>query len=107
MTFWQVFRGLGWPFLFSYGPQKMMIGFDKFFLFLVDMTIYGYWKAELEMVYFFGILFVIKTVWSEATTYEEPSTCIILKHEVHSFSEQCLHDLQFMKTRYFQDIFPS
>jgi hypothetical protein len=24
-------RGLGWPFPFSYGPQKMMIRFDKFF----------------------------------------------------------------------------
>ena len=55
----------------------------------------------------FTLFWIIKKVWSEATTYEEPSTCIILKHEVHSFSEQCLHDLQFMKTRYFQDIFPS
>ena len=49
-------RGLGWPFPFSYGPQnkKMMIKFDKFFLILIDMKIYGYLKAESEMVYFWG-----------------------------------------------------
>ena len=33
--------------------------------------------------------------------------CTELKTKVHSFLKQCLHDLHFMKTRYFHQTFPS
>ena len=38
----------------STGPQKVITGLEKLFLFYETMNIYECWKAELEMVWFFG-----------------------------------------------------
>ena len=45
---------------------------------------------------------------------DEPKVCIVLVFplyfeftKIHLFLKQCLHDLHFMKTRSFQQTFPS
>ena len=54
MPFWQFFRK---------GPQKLIITFEKLFLFWVPMNIEKDWKAKLESAYSFMLKYSKITVW--------------------------------------------
>ena len=67
-------------------------------------TAYGIFKEEV---------FIISLPWSYLLDTIQDFLCKLgmkphkYASKVHSFLKKCLHDLQFMKTRYFHKTFPS
>ena len=47
----------------QFGPQKLIIAFEKFFLFWMPMNIQKDWKTKLESAYSFMLKFSKITVW--------------------------------------------
>ena len=60
------------------GPQKCIIGFEKFFLFWVPMNIQKDWEAKLESAYFFMLKYSKITVCNATLNRGRPH------YEAHS-----------------------